>query len=442
MKSTAGRVSRRLIHGIRAHILSAVLRLRQGCGAKTPAYMTRCCILLVVVLLSGCKPFISDTADTAYHDAFSKWFQGIDAQLEQGVVDPVVDREALIALAAKAHRHEGLFQKTLRNTQVQQLSGWGVRNPYIFLILNESPTLRRKYDVPCCSLGNSAEVKQYSSKWGDRWISRLMTEEEDESGRKEGNYLIIFVMTFAVLPLTALVVRIIYDGYQRRKNRTYYEHEFIRLSQGDNYEAMLKHLREYRVDPDVRDDEGFSAISYLARKYLGEAPSRTMAPSYAIAELRKAGASLNVKVWPDGTTPLIAAIRAHNARLVERLLGLGARVDLADNDGRTPLIAAAESAMYDDVVNTVIRKSKDVVNAKTKSGFTALMAVARLSHMERVPQFVSALLIMGADVNARDNEGHTALWHARNSHAGGLDSDERKRVAEAVDTLLLAKATE
>ncbi len=58
------------------------------------------------------------------------------------------------------------------------------------------------------------------------------------------------------------------------------------------------------------------------------------------------------------------------------------------------------------------------MNAQDKAGFTALMyAITKAKNNPFIYQHMAAYLIhMGADLHIADNEGHTALWHAQQTH--------------------------
>jgi uncharacterized protein len=63
-----------------------------------------------------------------------------------------------------------------------------------------------------------------------------------------------------------------------------------------------------------------------------------------------------------------------------------------------------------DVVQALIAKGADV-NAKRNDGLTALMTASRRDRID----VVQALLDRGADVNAKDNSGLTALMWTGNA---------------------------
>ena len=68
----------------------------------------------------------------------------------------------------------------------------------------------------------------------------------------------------------------------------------------------------------------------------------------------------------------------------------------------------ASAKGHTDTVKALLEQGADV-NAKDNDGFTALMFAARDGQTDTVP----ALLAKGADVNAKDNDGRTALMRAK-----------------------------
>mmetsp|Transcript_14721 Transcript_14721/g.23807 ORF Transcript_14721/g.23807 Transcript_14721/m.23807 type:complete len:897 (-) Transcript_14721:44-2734(-) len=97
--------------------------------------------------------------------------------------------------------------------------------------------------------------------------------------------------------------------------------------------------------------------------------------------------------------------------LLEKHAGKGGKVDfvdLASEDGITPLIAAASEGNVECV--KLLLEAKADVNAKDKDGTNSLMAASARGHLD----VVSALLGAGANVNEQNADGHTALMFAYN----------------------------
>jgi len=112
----------------------------------------------------------------------------------------------------------------------------------------------------------------------------------------------------------------------------------------------------------------------------------------------------------EGATPLFRAAQFGNDGMVRVLLDHGAKVQARNNSGDTPLIAAACECASIDMPDTLpamqllLRKGANV-NAKNRRGSTALMAAAWAGRTENI----RFLLDHGANIDARDNVGDTAL---------------------------------
>ena len=103
---------------------------------------------------------------------------------------------------------------------------------------------------------------------------------------------------------------------------------------------------------------------------------------------------------------------------VQRLLDQGVSPNAADEDGETALMFAVGSAVP-EVVGVLLEAGADP-NSKNSDGLTALMAAAigdgEMDDEDMRPDYLKiATLIVeaGAQVDARDNDGKSALDHAR-----------------------------
>jgi ankyrin repeat protein len=142
---------------------------------------------------------------------------------------------------------------------------------------------------------------------------------------------------------------------------------------------------------------------------------------------------------------LVDALRSGATARAGRLLACGARSDLADEQGWTPLHYAA--AIGDRrLVRGLVAADADVRAASTReacidsggsgkcfaAGTTPLHAAAE----EGRADIVALLLRHGADVNAADERGETALHVAARAAPG---TAEERRAADVVRALLAAE---
>jgi ankyrin repeat protein len=115
----------------------------------------------------------------------------------------------------------------------------------------------------------------------------------------------------------------------------------------------------------------------------------------------------------DGWTALLLAMANRDWGSVGALLLAGAQTDPPEKRGVfTPLVlAAAEGNIH--IVDALLISGADL-NAKTKAGFTALMVAALGGYTE----IMRVLLEEGANANAQNDQGETALLLAAAGEAG------------------------
>ncbi|KAK6542248.1 hypothetical protein TWF694_006211 [Orbilia ellipsospora] len=173
--------------------------------------------------------------------------------------------------------------------------------------------------------------------------------------------------------------------------------------------------------------------------------------------LLKAGADPNIGAGPE-TCPIIAACRKGESYILELLLNAGATVDrFGGPDLSSPLINAA-STLYKDSVERLLNAGADI-NLADNDGDTALIVAADVADAE----LVAFLLEKGADITHVSKRNVNALQTALNSEATecvkllveavtrvltavGLavkeENSEVKRVLQSVDFTNLAPAAE
>lgn len=164
--------------------------------------------------------------------------------------------------------------------------------------------------------------------------------------------------------------------------------------------ATVQRLLELGFAVDTRDDQGASALLRACG-----AGHRDMA-----ACLLTAGADPALAAH-SGVTPLAAAVAARREALVGLLLEHQVATDQRlPNDATALMVAAAMG--YPEIVTLLLAAGADV-NAADRSGRSALHAAAQFgfehSDSLRARRLFDSLLKHGADINHADSEGKTPL---------------------------------
>ncbi len=114
------------------------------------------------------------------------------------------------------------------------------------------------------------------------------------------------------------------------------------------------------------------------------------------------------KADADGRTAMMMAAFDGYTEVVEVLFDHGAEVDRRDASGRTALMYAS-SGPFPQTVELLIESGADVNHADDAEGWTALMMAAAEGHRP----VVELLLRHGADIELTDQDGDSAVEHAR-----------------------------
>ena len=123
--------------------------------------------------------------------------------------------------------------------------------------------------------------------------------------------------------------------------------------------------------------------------------------------------NINVNVKDDmfGSTPLHLAAYNGHIEISRLLLQNGADVNAKSDDGSTPLHWAAEHGQV-DILHLLVENGADL-EAQDNDGWRALHEAAYNGHLPFIQELISRYHV---DINARENNGRTALTLARQGH--------------------------
>lgn len=131
-------------------------------------------------------------------------------------------------------------------------------------------------------------------------------------------------------------------------------------------------------------------------------------------ELIKAGADVNHR-GPEGITPLERCIDRKYLKTITAAIAAGAKLDVPDANGRTPLMRACdykrpEGGYYDrtpnEIVDAIAASGRADVNHQDKDGNTALMLAAKNGNAMMIATLVH---LPGINKDLRNKEGKTAM---------------------------------
>jgi ankyrin repeat protein len=216
---------------------------------------------------------------------------------------------------------------------------------------------------------------------------------------------------------------------------------------------MVDMLLAAGADPKATNEYGATALYAAAGN---DDPTMTV-------KLLKAGADPNMAL-ASGETPLMLAAREGHVATVHALLEGGADPNAQEKNGRQNALMWAIAEHHPEVTKELVEHKADV-NAKSRTGFTALMFAARgdvesarillnaaadpnavipdwggtaliIASTMGQPDVVEALLDKGADPNYKDGNSFTALHSAVRDSDYGSDRAQRETAVKVVKLLL------
>jgi hypothetical protein len=123
--------------------------------------------------------------------------------------------------------------------------------------------------------------------------------------------------------------------------------------------------------------------------------------------------NINVNVKDDeyGRTPLHFAAMIGHVEIARLLLQNGAEVNVKSKYGTTPLHSAAFQG-HVDILHLLVENGADL-EAQDTDGWRALQYAANYGNLPFIQELISRYHV---NINARENNGTTALWMARNGN--------------------------
>jgi ankyrin repeat protein len=166
-------------------------------------------------------------------------------------------------------------------------------------------------------------------------------------------------------------------------------------------------LLEHGADPSATKTDGKTPL-YLVLKYKSHFKDEEILISSPARSLLEHGADVNAQD-KDHITPLLLAMQRNMYEIVRILLGRGAKPDVKNDKGKTPLHLLLEGDFtYEDDIPGLARLLLDRgadVNAQDNNHVTPLLLAAE----RNLDDIARILLERGAEPNVKNNKGKTPL---------------------------------
>ena len=179
-------------------------------------------------------------------------------------------------------------------------------------------------------------------------------------------------------------------------------HALLRQPKG-NFCPPFRMLMAAKPNIEIKDRQGATVLNALARTARDDSGRRDLA-----WELLAAGADINAPD-NDGITPLMAAAESASKDVTYALLLAGADARAVSKEGLNVLFYGISGHLNMDAFRELIRSGADVNHRHAPTGMTPLLAGLLDGS---TPDYAWYLIEGGAEVNAADIEGRTPLMAA------------------------------
>jgi len=155
-------------------------------------------------------------------------------------------------------------------------------------------------------------------------------------------------------------------------------------------------VQDSRLNPNMQDKKGWTPLLRAAKC------NQLEVMSFLVHIL----ADVNC-VTRQGNTPLHKAAKNNFLDAAHMLIEAEANINAPNEGGATPLMLTVMRKHGEEMCKLLLDSDADV-NAKKDVGYSALMIAARYNHLREA----SVLLRAGAEIEAQDKQGETALAKA------------------------------
>ena len=327
---------------------------------------------LIFVFTLAVSPLVEQNADS--QDDYYTGYEGV-------VLGERAPRSATDAIAQQATQIPGdIYRGTLFGAEQKKYEGDTLGN---------RPRAKTKY-VYDTSLVRAVKISD---------VDRVRTLMYANVNVNEKNYAGITPLTIAAEKGNMEIIKmLVEDGKAVVNDESSYGVTPIISAAAAGNTDVVAYLVKHGADVTAKDDLGKTALIYASGTDNSKLISNLIALDNTAVNL------------PDnsGNTPLIYAAQKGLVNNIKVLLAHGAMVNYRNPATGLSALSAAAAEGHSDAVRLLIRSGKADVNIADLSGRTPIFYAVEQGQTDTLRN----LLSLGADVNAKDNNGVTALMRA------------------------------